>query len=308
MPYQQAEGLLMSLAEVSFSDSAIWRCVQTAGEEANTYLTVQTEQRMALPDPDQISAGIASTAPPLGVSMDGVKFNVRGEGWKEVKVGCIFHYAPTGEMRHTHEGAPVEVVQASDISYVFHFGPPEPFGQLLWAQADQRGWLAARQTVVLGDGAYWIWNQAELHFNGATPIVDWYHAKQHLWEAAHLIYGPESPQALAFVNRHETHLYTGPIDRITQAILRAAKPSTRESLQRAAAYFSENTDRMQYERFQRAKLPIGSGTVESACKQFKDRYVQAGMRWSRNGAINLMPFRAAVMSNQFDQLWHAACH
>ncbi|MCL5998823.1 MAG: hypothetical protein M1546_22610 [Chloroflexi bacterium] len=108
----------------------------------------------------------------LGVSLDGVKFNVRGEGWKEAKVGCVFTFAPTGQMRPTQDGAPVEVVQASAMSYVFQFGPPEPFGRWVWAQADRRGWLAARQSVVLGDGAAWLWNLAALHFGGATQIVD----------------------------------------------------------------------------------------------------------------------------------------
>jgi hypothetical protein len=65
---------------------------------------------------------------------------------------------------------------------------------------------------------------------------------------------------------------------------------------------------MNYAQFQQAKLPIGSGTVESGCKQFKARFAAAGMRWSRNGAIHLMPFRAAIMSQQFDHLWRAICH
>ncbi|MCL5998822.1 MAG: hypothetical protein M1546_22605 [Chloroflexi bacterium] len=68
------------------------------------------------------------------------------------------------------------------------------------------------------------------------------------------------------------------------------------------AYFTDHRARMTYRQFQQAKLPIGSGTVESGCKQFKARFAQAGMRWSRAGATNLLPFRAAVMGQQFDQL------
>ena len=308
MPYEQAEEVISDLAAVGFSDSAIWRCVQQMGQQANDHLTQQAQQHAALPDPDQISRGIALTAAPLGVSMDGAKFNVRGEGWKEAKVGCIFNFAASGVWRERVAGELVEVVQASNISYVFHFGPPEPFGRLVWANADQRGWLAARQTAVLGDGAPWIWNLAAFHFDAATHIVDWYHAKQHLWGAAHLIYGPDSPKTRAFVERHENNLYAGHVDRIDRAIRRAARPPTRQLFLREAAYFSDNAKHMSYSKFQQAKLPIGSGTVESGCKQFKDRFAAAGMRWSRLGAINLMPLRAASMSKQFDQLWQAACH
>jgi hypothetical protein len=47
------------------------------------------------------------------------------------------------------------------------------------------GWTRAEKRV--GDGAEWIWSQADLHFPGAIPIVDLYHAHQHLW-----VYRPNS--------------------------------------------------------------------------------------------------------------------
>jgi hypothetical protein len=43
--------------------------------------------------------------------------------------------------------------------------------------------------------------------------------------------------------------------------------------------------------------------IESGCKQFKERFGRTGMRWSRQGAINLMPVRAAVMGRCFDRLF-----
>jgi hypothetical protein len=307
LPYVQAEAVLVDLAGVAMSDTAIWHCVQQVGQQAEDYLAAHATQHMALPAPDQFSTGVAPLAPPLGVSLDGAKFLVRGEGWKEAKIGCVFGFVPSGAWRPRAADEPVEIVQAHTITYVFHLGPPEPFGQRLWAEADRRGWLAARQTAALGDGAAWIWNLADLHFWGATPIVDWYHAKQHLWEAAHLLYGVASPKAAAFVARHEKHLYDGHVERIAHAIQRPAQPATRAARDRAAAYFTDNRARMQYRQFQADKLPIGSGTVESGCKQFKARFAQAGMRWSRPGAIHLMPWRAAIMSQQFDQLWRAVC-
>jgi hypothetical protein len=46
--------------------------------------------------------------------------------------------------------------------------------------------------------------------------------------------------------------------------------------------------------------------VESGAKQFKARFSGPGMRWSRQGAENLLPVRAAVLSGRFDQMWDAA--
>jgi hypothetical protein len=47
--------------------------------------------------------------------------------------------------------------------------------------------------------------------------------------------------------------------------------------------------------------PIGSGMVESAAKQFKDRFYGAGMRWSRKGAERVIPLRSAILSKRFDK-------
>jgi len=49
-------------------------------------------------------------------------------------------------------------------------------------QSGQRGWARAQIKVVIGDGADWIWNIAAQHFPEAIPIVDLFHARQHLWE------------------------------------------------------------------------------------------------------------------------------
>jgi len=46
--------------------------------------------------------------------------------------------------------------------------------------------------------------------------------------------------------------------------------------------------------------------VESGAKQFKARFCGPGMRWSRQGAENLLPVRATVLSGRFDQMGDAA--
>ena len=48
------------------------------------------------------------------------------------------------------------------------------------AEARRRGAEHIRQLVVLGDGAPWIWKLATAVAPEATPIVDIYHAREHL--------------------------------------------------------------------------------------------------------------------------------
>jgi len=55
-----------------------------------------------------------------------------------------------------------------------------PFAERVWREATRRRFCQAPRTVVLGDGALWIWNIADDQFPDATQIVDRFHAKRHL--------------------------------------------------------------------------------------------------------------------------------
>jgi hypothetical protein len=49
--------------------------------------------------------------------------------------------------------------------------------------------------------------------------------------------------------------------------------------------------------------PGASGMVESGTKQLKARFCGTSVRWSRQGAERLLPVRAALLSQRFDELW-----
>ena len=69
--------------------------------------------------------------------------------------------------RDERSGEMVELAQAVQTSYVAHLGGPDRLGERVWAEARRRGWEQAQDTVVIGDGAAWIWNQAALHFGAS---------------------------------------------------------------------------------------------------------------------------------------------
>ena len=89
---------------------------------------------------------------------------------------------------------------------------------------------------------------------------------------------------------------------------RCCKVTRAEALRREAGYFQDNYRRMQYLETREEGFPIGSGMVESACKQFRARLAGAGMRWSRVGLERLLPIRAAIMSQRFDEVWQKVYH
>lgn len=71
----------------------------------------------------------------------------------------------------------------------------------------------------------------------------------------------------------------------------------------ARAYYFHNRHRMDYAAYRQAGLPIGSGTIESACKTVvQARMKQAGMRWSREGAQAMLALRCLLLSNRWHEL------
>jgi len=306
LTFEQTESVLAQVGQMSMSDSTAWRQLQKRGAQAEALEAAQRLAATATPDRQQIVPGEIATSQRLAATMDGAMIHIRGEGWKELKVGGIgqIELAPS---RDPLTRDVLELARTIENTYVAHLGGPEIFGQQLWAEAKARHWSQAAETVVLGDGAPWIWNLAGEHFYDSVQVVDWYHAKQHLAQAANLIHGEGTPAAHQWLKEQETVLFEGHAERVAECITRYAKGKRKvaQELRAQAGYFRDNQRRMQYLERREEDFPIGSGLAESGCKQFRARFTGPGMRWSRPGAERLLPFRAAVMSHRFEALWSA---
>jgi hypothetical protein len=303
--FQEAAEVLEQVGQVAMSDSSIWRRVERWGERFKARADKERMEASLLPLGHSVGAVRAAPGGQMGVAIDGTMVHIREEGWKELKVGSVFAIeqwpsqdAVTGEW--------VELGHAVDNSYVAHLGGPLVFGQAVWAEARRRGWEQAKDTVVLGDGAVWIWNLAGEHFYDSYQVVDWYHATEHLGTAAQTLHGEATPQMQRWYTAQETVLFQGHAARIAAELTTAAgekSAADAEVLQREAGYFLINQRRMQYLDMRTEGFPIGSGMVESGGKQFKARLAGPGMHWSRDGAERLIPIRAAAMSGRFNALW-----
>lgn len=308
MSFEQVQEVLERIGQIHLSDSSAWRRAQRWGEELR-----------ALEEADRIVANAAprevgrpywrgKTTRRMGVAMDGSKIHIRGEGGKELKVGCVFE-VETWPTLDEQTGDLVELGHAVHNSYVAHLGGPELFGELVWMEAQRRDWEQAADTEVLGDGAPWVWNQAKTFFYDSHQVVDWYHGTEHLAKAAALLEGEGTPAATRWFKAQETVLFQGHALRIAQQLEKAAldrEQNVADGLCKEAEYLRNNERRMNYLEVREEGWPIGSGMVESAGKQFKARFAGPGMRWSRAGAERLIPVRAAIMSRRFDELWARA--
>lgn len=240
----------------------------------------------------------------LCIATDGVKVPMR-EGWQEAKVVTVFDYDVTPG------GSDPEPGRISKSARVEHC---EQTGQRMYAQAQLRGAEYAERIVVIGDGAEWIWNQSAEHFPQAIEIVDWYHATEHLWEVANTVYGQGSEQACAWQKQREAELWEGQVEEVLNAMRELFWSKRRRErdfrgseaehvLQTNLAYFENHRKRMDYARFRREKLPLGSGTVESACKHYvAQRCKRSGMKWNKKGLHAVLELRSALVSDDWQRV------
>ena len=302
--YREAETILRQVGGINISRGSIWQRAQVWGAQLAALAEQERQQANTLPEQWTPPSRAEVTDQRMGVALDGAMVHIRTEGWQELKVGAVFEVVvePAPDER---SGEIVELAHARHNSYVAHLGGPEVLGEQAWAEARRRGWEQAQDTLVLGDGAPWIWNQAALHFGASHQLVDWYHAKQHLVAAGQALKSDNELARQRWLNSRETQLYQGQAARIADELTVAGGAQTEQAavLLREAGYFQDNQRRMNYLEMRAEEWPIGSGMVESGAQQFKARFCGPGMRWSRQGAENLLPVRAAILSQRFAELW-----
>lgn len=237
----------------------------------------------------KVSDYVAETSVDVGerwyVSCDGCYMN-SPVGWQEVKVGSLCKDYP-----HTHATSVLKVRPPS-LRYVAARESTADLGRQLAALSTQTGiyqnaaTLDTEEVVVIGDGAAWIWNLAEEHFPGSTEIVDYMHAKSHLYEVAKQVLGEEDTEVSinAWVDMTEKPLYNGETAEVVARIraLGTQNPSIADALEREVGYFEKHAHRMQYRTLNENGYQIGSGVIEAACKHVVDSFISYLLRISRH--------------------------
>jgi hypothetical protein len=63
-------------------------------------------------------------------------------------------------------------------------------------------------------------------------------------------------------------------------------------------------EELRYDVYLERGFPIGTGTVEGACKNLvKDRMERSGMRWTEDMAEAMLKLRGVYLSGDFERFW-----
>lgn len=149
--YEQAAEIMEQVGQIAISASSIWRRAQRWGSQMQVIEARQQVKAYELeePRPQDPNRSLGK----MGVSMDGSMIHVRTEGWKELKVGCVFEIGSRVEKDPLTQEE-LKLGSAVNNTYVAHLGGPETFGRQIWAEARQRSWPSAMRP--LGSGTWWL--------------------------------------------------------------------------------------------------------------------------------------------------------
>ena len=178
-------------------------------------------------------------------------------------------------------------------------------GRRLHWEALRGGLGRAQEVLAVGDGAPWIWNVVADRWKQAHQLLDFYHASQHLWELARAVVGEDDATATAWVEPRLHRLRHGK-ERAVLAEVAALKPPRGQRgavVRREQSYLAGHEPRMHYARIAKRGWPIGSGAVESACRQRQCRCKRPGQFWTARGLRNLCALEEARANSHWEQLW-----
>ncbi|HEY6371097.1 MAG TPA: ISKra4 family transposase [Candidatus Sulfotelmatobacter sp.] len=313
MPFASGCGPMKVLAGLDVPAKAIERASEAIGRQIARRDAQEIGRSKQLVLPMVAKQNI----PKMYVLMDGVQIPVvrketegragRIEGQpartRECKLGCVFTQTSVDE-----EGWPVR--DPDSTTYVGAVESAEEFGFRLYTEAWSRGWEWATIRIVIGDGAVWIWNLADVHFPGAIQIVDLYHAREHLWKIAAWLHPNDPAAKKLWMTPMKDLLDEGKIEPLV-ARLRGiaaehapAQPALSEAILTEAEYFESNTHRMRYPEFRAKGLFVGSGVIEAGCKAvIGSRLKQSGMFWTVRGANDIIALRCCRLNGRFEDYW-----
>jgi hypothetical protein len=309
-PFDQGRQQIKRLADLEVTTKNVERTAEAIGEDiaVGERAEIQRARQLDLP------IVLGKPIPILYVEMDAtgipvVKKETVGRQGKDghparhrdVKVGCVF-------TQKSWDAEGYATRDPDSTTYVGAIETAEEFGKRIYLEAWKRGWSRVAKKVVIGDGAEWIWNLADLHFPGAIQIVDLYHARQHLWDLARRLYLNHEAEQRRWMMTHQDLLDNGHIENLVVALrsIEASNAELAEAIRTTANYFETNAQRMRYPDFRSQHLFVGSGVIEAGCKTvIGSRCKQSGMFWTVRAANPILALRCCHLNGRFEDYWEA---
>jgi hypothetical protein len=234
----------------------------------------------------------------ISIGVDGTCMFVVDDGQRQAMVGTISLFDKEGERRHT-------IYVAATPQY-----GKEAFYQRMTREIEHVTQLYPRaHRTGVADGSEDNWTYLR-HYTD-DECIDFYHATAYLYWVAKAV-APRSPEARqAWLDdschklKHEKGYAQKLLAEMQGLPLAGLNETMQEELKKAQTYFSNHHEQMKYVERLAAKLPIGSGVTEAACKTIiKMRMCRGGAKWKDEGATAVLSLRTLIYTEgRWEQFW-----
>jgi hypothetical protein len=234
----------------------------------------------------------------LGVGLDGTCMLLLEDGQRQAMVGSISLFDKEGQRRHT-------IYVAATPEY-----GKDTFYQRLAREIEhvRRLYPQAHLTGV-ADGSEDNWSFLRQYTT--DECIDFYHATAYLSWVAKAVHPRDWKAREQWLeeNCHKLKHERGYAEKLLVQMQGLAvdglNETVREELTKARTYFSNHHQQMKYAERLEAKLPIGSGVTEAACKTIvKMRMCRGGAKWKEAGAAAVLSLRTLIYTEgRWEQFW-----
>ena len=204
--------------------------------------------------------------------------------WHWVYSGTCFRLE---DRTQTGKGRPIILSRGT----VMTRGGVNALREQLFAECLRHGMGWAAEVLVIADGAMWIWNLVADRFGQASQQLDFYHASQHLWAVAHALHPEDEAAARQWIKPLLKKLKTGRSPKVIaelQQVTQRLRAKRRAVAQAQLEYFQTHHQRLDYGLAKQRGQPLGSGAIESTCRQYQCRFKRPGQFWTQTGDEALM--------------------
>jgi hypothetical protein len=302
LSFSESSLMIKNLAGLHVGSKQVERAGEALGEDIVNREKSQVVE--GTPCSDTMYVGIDGTGCPMRKEETEGRKGKQPDGsarTREVKLAVVFsadsrdsNGKPLRDAGSVSYNAAIESAATGDLDASL-----SEFAQRVDREVSRRGFHQAKRQVIIGDGAKWIWNIADEQFPGAIQIIDLFHAKGTISNAAKAIFGTENEFGAQWAKTCRDDLEAGKLD-IIIGKLEAFTKTSKEARQ-CRDYLITNRARLNYPRFRKLGLSTSSGIVESGCKHvIGARVKQSGMHWTVRGANDIIALRCFKLSDRFD--------
>jgi hypothetical protein len=287
--------------------------IQRWGEALGQTLVTERHQQLELFKQGELPACKENEHELLVIGMDGGRVQTRekseetGSRWKEDKVLTI-----TSCLKGDGQEKPPKKLVTTCIATM---QDAHAFGEMARLEAEKRGIRRAVEVIGIHDGGNWIDPLWETHFASHPRVLDYYHAAEHLHEAAKAA-SPSDPKAAdQLADNWVTLLWEGRgdelIEQLKQMSRQAGEPLESDPqnhpskvLATNAGYFEKHKEHIDYPAYRAKGWPIGSGITESGVKRFGKRVKGSEQFWNVQGVEAILALQSKWLSEDEESTYY----